>query len=365
MGKSPSTPHDDQAKLDTLTEILCDRLDDLIARLGIDLRPAGKLYMGPCPVHGGDRADALNLYPTGETLRGNWRCNTRQCHGKWPPTLIGFVRGVLSHDKCGWPDRPGVYPWNKTLELCCEVAGQDWRSLKPDRELSDRKRFHSLVSTFVKQGSLPAGWDRGVARSWLRIPSRYYMERGYGAELLDRYDVGDALTENPAHPMYGRAVVPVYDEDYRRVVGITGRATCKDHSTCGKWRNNKGFECSQSLYNYWFAKRAIQKTKLVVIAEGPGDVWKLVEAGVENAVALYGNALDDYQSILLERSSAMSVASLLDRDPAGEAGTKDLQAKLGRLFRVTPVTFTGKDVGGMSAEEIRDVIVPQLKRLER
>jgi hypothetical protein len=39
---------------------------------------------------------------------------------------------------------------------------------------------------------------------------------------LEDYDVG--YCDNPAKPMYERAVVPIYDNEHKYIVGCTGRS---------------------------------------------------------------------------------------------------------------------------------------------
>ena len=102
--------------------------------------------------------------------------------------------------------------------------------------------------------------------------------------------------------------------------------------------------------------------KSIVIVEGPGDVWRLKEAGIDNAVALFGCSLSDQQQILLESSKVMNIYLLLDEDKAGKNGIQMIKESLDRMFNIKVLShlLDKKDVGEMSIQQIKEKICPVL-----
>ena len=56
------TKYSNQSKLKILTDKVMGRIEDLLDVLGIDnFEYDNKRFYGPCPVHGGDKYNAINL----------------------------------------------------------------------------------------------------------------------------------------------------------------------------------------------------------------------------------------------------------------------------------------------------------------
>jgi len=92
-----------QHKLKIVCDKLCDNIESLFDYFGLhDLRHNGKMFVGKCPIHDGDNKTAFNIYPDGDTYRGNWKCRTHNCDKFFKSSIIGFVRGLLSNKKHGW-----------------------------------------------------------------------------------------------------------------------------------------------------------------------------------------------------------------------------------------------------------------------
>ena len=58
-----------QNELKLICDALCDDIDTVLEKLGIEYKQAGRMVSMSCPIHGGDNPSALNLYPEGETYR--------------------------------------------------------------------------------------------------------------------------------------------------------------------------------------------------------------------------------------------------------------------------------------------------------
>jgi hypothetical protein len=99
MTKSTSI---NQNKIKIICDKICDRIYDLLDHLNLEYRDNGRFITMSCPIHGGDNDSALNLYYTGDTYRGNWNCRTHHCEHTFKASIIGFIRGVLSHNNKQW-----------------------------------------------------------------------------------------------------------------------------------------------------------------------------------------------------------------------------------------------------------------------
>lgn len=374
------------AKLATLTDLAADRVEDLVETLGLRVRRFGRLLAGCCPVHGGDNPTAFNLYPDGHTSRCNWKCRSRRCETVFKQTVIGLVRGVLSHQKLGWvgESRDRIIPFMDAVKWLCEFVGQDWRNLKADTAVAEKRRFAARIAALsVTPGREVNGWKPEEVSTRLIIPSPYFVGRGFTESVLKKFIVGDAKTTNPTSPMFERAVVPVFDKDGRFVVGTTGRSLYLQCKKCerwhhkdkpcpigddknlpsyAKWRHTPGFQKERHLFGLAQAREAIRKSGQVVLVESPGNVLRLHEAGVENAVGLFGVVLNDPQCVLLEASGASKVTVLMDPDEAGAEAANEIRRMLCRTFKVNvPEWESETDIGGMTIEAVQSSLVPLLR----
>lgn len=363
-------------KVALLNALAADRLDDLLAELGVRTWRAGKVRVGPCPVHGGDRHNALNLYPDGHTVRGVWFCKTRECEKVFKKNLVGLVHGVLSRHECGWA-RPGdrTVPFDRARDWLCGFVGQRWADLRPDFVRADQARFVAGMRAFAPPGR-PAGVSPADVAARLTVPSPYFLARvpGYHPDTLRRFLVGEPRAADPASPMSGRAVAPVLCPAGESVLGYTGRAVHEQCPACrvwhapgpcppagrrgdaryAKWRHH-GFSARDTLYGLHLARRAVQDRDEVVLVEGPGKVWRLHEAGAPNAVALFGVDLADPQQAAVEALPCGRVTLLMDPGPAGEAGAAAILRRFGRLFK-TRVLVPPADPADMEADALKDFL---------
>jgi 5S rRNA maturation endonuclease (ribonuclease M5) len=379
MNKSPLANDLEYAKRNALAQLVCFQLDELFDKLEIELRHSGKMYLGPCPIHGGDNYSAINLYENeiDNAPAGYWKCNTHRCQKIFKPTIIGFVRGVLSAKHFNWSEEKpteNTAPFDKVITWLCKFIGRSWNDIKLDEKTVEQNKFINQVQLFKKVTTKESGLPRQSIRNTLQIPALYYINRGYKAETLDRFDVG--VCTNASREMYERVVVPLYEETGKYMVGCTARSIFEKCAKCGayhnptqgcpdknnrkrftKWRHSGN--TGSILYNWWNARQHIKSSSKVILVEGPGDVWRLTEAGINNAVGMFGADLTDEQEILLERSGAMNITVIRDNDPAGEICEATLKEKL-QFYKLRFIVPKKKDVGEMTVEEIKQEILPCL-----
>lgn len=367
-----------QYKLKIICDKLCDQIDNLLSVLDIhDLKYNGKMLVGCCPIHGGDNPSAFNLYPEGESYRGNWKCRTHNCDKAFKGSIIGFIRGVLSYNKYGWAKNGDqMITFDQTMEFVEQFLGSEAHNIKVCKGDIEKNLFTNVVKSIVRPNneddSAPKIHRHSIRQSLL-IPSEYFVSRNFDKTILEKYDVG--LCDKPDKEMYNRAVVPVYDNDHKYMVGCSGRSIFNKCETCKhyhdplkqcpeqielwkycKWKHNKDFKSQNHLYNLWFAKKHILESTKVILVESPGNVWKLEEAGIHNSVGLFGSNLSDRQKILLDGSGAMTIITIMDNDDAGRKAAKSIAEKCKNTYNIINIEIAKNDVAEMTKEEINDTI---------
>jgi 5S rRNA maturation endonuclease (ribonuclease M5) len=350
------------AQLDELDSISKDHLDEILDKLGVSVKSGKKCYKGSCPIHDGDNLGAFTLYNTNANIPGVWMCHTHLCHEKYGKTLVGLIRGVLSRQQRKTVSRTEAANW-----LAKFLGFKSIKLIPIPSAAILKKRAQTRLNnnTTISTSLAPA---RTYSKAWVRhnliIPATYFVARGYSPEILTQYDVG-------YYAKFDRVSVPFYDNNHNQVLGFTTRSPYEECMKCGlyhtgecpvtdqeklnavKWHHNHDFAMHQYLYNYWFAKEEIKKTGTVFVVEGPADVWRAVEAGINNAVAIMGVSLSDQQSILLNGCGVMNAVVLLDNDEAGERGKKEIKKLLSRQMNLKFPAFDAHDVGEMTIEELQ------------
>lgn len=362
-----------QHQLKVICDSLCDNIDKLFNVLDIDnLRTNGKMLVGECPIHNGDNQSAFNLYPDGDSYRGNWKCRTHNCDKIFKGSIIGFIRGVLSNRRYSWQKNgDSTASFQETIEFIEEFLGNKLDNIKVCKKEIEKKIFTNIVKNIVDSDTalIKNRVSRNSVRNSLIIPSQYFISRGFTKEIIDKYDVG--LCDKPEKEMYNRAVAPVYDQNHKYIVGCTGRSIFEECSICSsfhdpsrncpnseekwkfsKWKHNFDFKSQNYLYNFWYAKDTIMQTSKVILVESPGNVWKLEQCGIHNSLALFGSNFSDRQKIILDGSGAMTIIVVMDNDPAGEKAREIIYAKCKNTYNIMDIKISKNDVADLTCEEI-------------
>ena len=372
----------DQAKLKILCDDLCDNIESLLDSFDIEYKTNSKMITMNCPVHGGDNPSAVNIYPEGETYRGNWKCRTHNCEQEFKASIIGFVRGIISHQKYGWLE-PGdaSCSFNEALDYVQAFFNKDISSIKISKTEKEKKNFTNIINYIqTKAEQIETKIVRKQIIKSINIPAQYYIDRNYSIDILEKYDVG--LCNNPIKPMHNRVVVPVYDNTYKYMVGCTGRSIFEKCSSCSsyhdtksqcpnsdqrwmypKWKHSTDFKSQNYLYNFWFAKDHIYETGIAIIVESPGNVWRLEENGIHNSVGIFGSSISDRQKILLDSSGAMTLIILTDNDEAGRKAADQIKNKCQNTYRIFIPNISTNDIGDMTPDQIDTEIKQYIQRI--
>lgn len=361
-------------QLSKLSDIVVDDIDRLFRYFKIPLFYGQSRVYIPCMIHGGDHFNSLNLYiGGGYDMPFIWKCRTHHCEGVFNKSIIGFTRALLSA-KQGWTAKgDDIVPFMDTIRFLCDLYKVDIGNIKENPGEAEKNKFVRLANNAqarTQATQAPQGVSREKVRRFLKIPAEYYLKKGYSPEIIDRYDIG--YCDSPRSEMYGRTVVPVYDETGKFMIGCTGRSMFEKCEKCecyhdvgacpinknkySKWRHN--FESRHHLYNYWFALDAIKQTSAALLVESPGNVLKLEMAGIHNSLGMFGNTLRAEQKFLLERAGVMDLHVLLDNDEAGRLGRKIIEEECSLYYNLNFIDLPDgvNDVGEMDVGEIQKLL---------
>ena len=295
-------------------------------------------------------------------------------------SILGFIRGTISAQKYGWEQEGDkVCSFKEVMSFAKSIVSDKIEDqLAYGSVKQDKSNFSRLVNNIAVKSLSDKKITRESAISNIEIPAKYYIDRGFSKEVLDKYDVG--LCKNPKKPMYSRVVVPIYDDSGQYLVGCTGRSVYNKCDICGafhnpngqcpdkekswlysKWKHSLGFKSQNHLYNFWYAKEHILKDSYAIVVESPGNVWRLEENGIHNAVAVFGCNMSDRQKLMLDSSGAMTLFVLMDNDEAGKKAAKEIKEKCENTYRLFFPEISKSDIGEMTDEEINTQIKQFIK----
>lgn len=305
---------------------------------------ADNIFM-KCPIHeGSDNPVGLSISLDKQV----WRCWTRGCHDHYNCNIWGFVKGMLETDS-----------FSEALKYVCKLYDVNGASKKDDKHSNNPKPncdFSDLVRQITKRKQQVEGLGvlEHVARPKTdRDPSPYFISRGFDPKTLEFFGVRD-VPRSTTGVLRHRSIIPIFGSD-GGYVGYIGRAT-RDFVQ-PKYIFSKGIKKSDYLYNY---HNAVGMESLFLV-EGQGDVWKLWECGVKNAVGLFGKDISAEQRKLLLRSGATRLVVLTDNDQAGRESKIKIKRDLGRLFKLVFPKMNTKDLGSMLNETVKERILKDLQ----
>ena len=329
-----------------LKKLIYKNLDLIFANLGIEVEEFNNNWYSTCPVHDdsdNNRAFSYNLE------KNLWKCWTHGCQEDYNCDIFGLIRGVLSK-------RSGIeVSFGEVLGWVSKVLNLDHRELDTKeikKEVTDD--FLGLVKKFNQKPKIITDVQ---AKEWpSTVPSKYFVTRNFEPETLTHFNVGDCLDRSSK--MRFRSVIPTYNEDGTVMVGSICRSTLdyiEPKFLCD-------FDKSNYLYNHFRAKEKAMEKSCLFLVEGQGDVWRLWEAGVINAVGLFGKEIYPEQERKINQMGITKLIILLDHDQAGRESKIKIQRQFGRYFTlVFPKLRARKDVGQMSPTHIKEKILVDLK----
>lgn len=148
-----------QEQIQVLQKMLEEKLVEIFAELGISLRRSGRTFTGTCCIHGGNNNAALSISHTlndsDRTL--GWRCYTRHCEQHFRKTIIGLIRGILSHQRYGWSGSGKEVLFPETLQWCENFLKIKLCDIKTEGLDPEKKAF---ISQWANKSTIQQGNER-------------------------------------------------------------------------------------------------------------------------------------------------------------------------------------------------------------
>ena len=326
-------------KSDLLREICNENIEMIFDHMGIDVYDHGTYYNCPCPVHLGDNPGGFSW----SKELGIWKCFTQNCHLDYGHDIYGLVRAI---EKLDFVDAI------KFLKNLVRLEYND--------ETIERIRNKKVINeaNIVKKKIIP---EESLNRlEWDPIIESYMVEeRGFSRPVLKEFDVRYAKKQGTL--FFNRIVLPIRDKE-GDLVAATARWASKDTDGRPKWLHEGNV--NDYLYGFYKTHEHIKRTEIIVLVEGPLGVIKLWEAGIRNAVAVFGTSISRRQQRSILASGAYKLYVAFDNDLAGNrAADKVLSGKgaltydyLGGYMDVIKVDLGDhSDLDEMSVHEIREI----------
>ncbi len=346
-------------ELKALSDKIASNIQRVLGHFGIPIQDFGEYISCACPIHDGDNPNAFTMTIDSEhSYFGIWKCWTQGCEEDNINTPIGLIRALLSK----FQDKEITF--NEAVDFSMKLVETNFEDLVKSSNNMDfnKKSLCGIENNFKKrEQNKKSGVNRSVARKALSRPAKYYLDRGYSESVLDEFDVG--VCSDSRKQMRDRVVAPVYDDDFECMVGCVGRIMHENYNG-RKWVNSKKFYAGAWLYGYWLSRDYIKSSRMAVLVEGQGDVWRLWEAGIKNVVGMFGSGLTDTQIRILETSGATTLVLLPDNDEAGAKANRKIYKKCSSLFDIVTIDIDLKDVGEMTIEQINKQIKPIIEDID-
>lgn len=338
--------------LKKLKDLIYKNLDMIFANLGIEAEQRGDNLYCNCPIH----SDSDN--PTGfsyNTEKNLWKCWTNNCHEEYNRDIFGLICGVLSKQSGEKVSFGHCVSWAKKILNLDDKEINNVEVLKS----APVDNITSIMNKFNEEVEVPKD---SIGKDWpCDVPSEYFKtKRNYSTEVLKEFEVGDC--QDRSSSMRFRSVIPIYNDDGTQRVGSIGRSYL-DYIEPKFWIE-PGLDKKNYLYGLDKAKERSIQTSTLFLVEGQGDVWRLWECGVRNAVGLFGKEIYEPQVNKINKLGITNLVILLDHDQPGREAKTKIKRYFDRLFRlIFPPIRTRKDIGQMAPKDIDEKILKNLKGL--
>lgn len=370
--------HLNNSQIEALNTALVDKIPEIFDHYGIIYKQNSRTIKSSCPVHEGDNTTAFQVYISGHTYCGNWYCRTHNCHKEYTGTPLGLLRGLITR----FENNGEKVTFGHTLERAKQLTQINLSGIRCNNEEVSKSLFIRQAKIHMVDSTIPStGISRELVRSSLEIPSKYFIKRGFDAEILDKYDIGDCVSTDIKKEMFGRAVVPVYNEKHTELIGCSGRSRFDKCDTCkcfhsgncpkeefkwqfSKWRHSKSLKAEKSLFNFWYAKPIISSAGTAILVESPGNILKLEQAGIHIGLATFGDHITDFQKALVNSTGCLNLVIIGDNDVAGKKYNKIVPELCRREYNCYTIDISGQDLAEMSTDDIQKEICPLLQKLK-
>ncbi len=181
--------------------------------------------------------------------------------------------------------------------------------------LKDQRQLSAETIQDFQLGYSPASWD--TLYQFLTGTKKFPVKLVEAAGLIIPRKEGSGYYDR----FRDRLMIPIWDIN-GRVIGFGGRSLGDEQPKYLNSPETPLFDKGKTLYGLNLAKDSIKKEDRVVVVEGYFDVIALHAAGITNAVASLGTALNNYQiKQLLRFTDSKQIVFNFDADKAGNLAT--------------------------------------------
>ncbi len=336
--------------LKLLKKTLNEKIELILTKLDIDYEIYNNNIYSTCPVHeDSDNPRAFSF----AIDKGIWKCWTRDCQCEYGNDIFGFITGTLSAREGKRLEFKDTLRW---IFNNLDVPNNEYSPNKKDEQQEEKDIMLEMLKTLSKQVNVEKN-DKEIDFEFTsEVPSPYFNGRGFNKYTLKHFQVGDCYEQGI---MKERSIIPIHNSNGSKLVGLIGRSV-KEYKTPKFLIYPTGFDKNSYFYNYHRAIKKAKETSCLYILEGQGDVWKMYEAGVKNAVSVFGKSLSDKHIQQLNRLPVTRLIVLMDNDQAGREASIKMQRQLGRMYKLTFPRLLNKDIGEMKVSNIQKHILKNL-----
>ena len=320
-----------RGQIDVIKAIAEQNIVSILEKIGImnDLKDSYPTRItGKCPIHNGDNRTAFSWSYKHKTFK----CFTHSCekNGKDIFSLVMQVKdtGFL-----------------ETVDYVMQILNININDVKISQDKLDNIGFVRTKKSEIASN----GFDPSVI-SGLKPSDYLHSVRGFSKNITEIYC--PKINDGSLKCQKNAIVIPVFDKN-NNLIGATCRHPEKDGMP--KWMH-VGLETEKHLFNLNRAKSNIKQTGNAILCEGPLDVMKFEDAGIANAIGLFGLDISSDKISLLLSSGAFQVILALDRDEAGQEASSKIVDKISNFFDIKyfriPENF--KDIEEMGLTEIKN-----------
>jgi DNA primase len=313
-------------------ERLKERIDVLeVVSSHVEMKRAGAAYKGLCPFH--QEKSPSFMIQKGDT---HYHCYGCGAHGDAIQFLmeylnLPFVEAVESlaerfHVSLERQQQGEKGSDRTALKEVCALASQYFHATllyaEEGREALEYLFKRGLTIDFINRFELGfAPNDGTLLRKWMRaekVSDAFLMEAGI-------------LIEGGSRPFFRDRITFPIRNSTGSVIGFSARKY-KEETFGGKYINTPEtplFKKSKILFGLNHCRRRIAKERRALVVEGQIDCLRLIEAGLDLAVAALGTAFGETHSDELKKLGVRTAYLLFDGDVAGQSAA----SKVGDLLQ--------------------------------
>lgn len=334
----------------------------------VNLKKAGRNYLGLCPFHK-EKTPSFNVNPE----RGMYKCFgcgkggnvitfvQDHLHMTFPDAvrhLAGKMHIEIPEEQDD--DPTGMQARREEARAALREAARLFQDVlsssdgAPARRVLEARGFNEVIIEQFGIGASPAAWDTTM---------KHLLDNGFTQQHLEDAGLVIVKDDGKVYDRFrGRVMFPIRD-DSGRVVGFSARIL-GDDKDAPKYINSPQtivFDKSRVLYGLDLAKRSIMKDRRVYLVEGQADVIAMHQAGFTATVASSGTALTPEQLRSVKRYADTAVL-VFDADAAGQkAMTRGIELALAAGLDVQCVVLPeGEDpdsvIQGQGAHAMQDLL---------